>query len=262
MLLNSDTIKKRTILFDEANEYFTDDGEHIYFENIIAFYHQETAQITNSVYEGTKLVFTLILKYHPKPYIIKIDSNKEEKYKLIYTLSNAIAQYRSKKILEVLESTKKSEFQTLRDCKLLFHDGILELHYTNKKSHYQPFVINCVKLQKNLLVFSDNENQEELFYANSISDIGVFLQIISHEPFFSDETKALKKRDTKLYFLLLALMVLFTINGYFEICCMENDFVEFASDLSQFLLTLALFLSPLYWIVDKLNRKKIQKEME
>lgn len=76
MFLNSDSIKKRVISFEKGSDYFKDDEKIIKFEDIKAFYYQETKQFTNSVYEGNELKFILYLQNQTKPYIIKIDSNK------------------------------------------------------------------------------------------------------------------------------------------------------------------------------------------
>lgn len=260
MFLNSDTIKKRTILFDEGNEYFRDDAEIFSFEDITAFFHQETAQMTNGVYEGTRLLFTLIFKNRVKPYIIEIDSNKEAKYKLIYTLSNSIAHFRAKEILENVESGKMLLFQTLRDVKLVYENGMLELHYTNKKSHHEPLFVTKVQLKKNLLIFENKDGDEEALYANTISDIATFLQLIVTKPFFSDLTDEINKRDAKLYVVLISAILILGLNGYFELCCMQNKFVDMASTLSMLLLWILLIVSPFYWVIGKSNAKKVDKE--
>ncbi|MDD2652227.1 MAG: hypothetical protein PHX44_04165 [Sulfurimonas sp.] len=257
MFLNSDTIKKRAIRFDEANDYFEDDGRTIRFEDILSFYHQEIMQVTNSVYEGTKLVFTLYLKNDTKPYIVEIDSNKEDKYKTIYTISNAIARYRAKKILANLQNGQGEVFETLRDFNLSFENGVLELCYTKNR-----FAVQKVKLQKNLLVLECEDGSKETLYANSISDIGIFLQIVSTKDFFSDETDTIKKRDDKAYFVLMALMAFFGINGFFDICCMQNDVLEGVSRLSQVMLGVFIMTAPVFWLSSKSNYKKMKKEMD
>ena len=190
MLLNSDTIKKRKISFENKSDFFKDDENIIKFEDIKAYYHQETKQITNSVYEGTKLKFTLFLKNQIKPYIIEIDSNKKEKYNQIYKLSNLIGTFRAKNIMKELEENDVVEFMTLNDFKLILSkDNILKLEYLGDKNHYESFVVYTVKMQKNLLVFQSQNKREEIIYANSISDVALFLQLISIQNYFIDESQ-------------------------------------------------------------------------
>ncbi|MDZ7819482.1 MAG: hypothetical protein U5K55_13155 [Aliarcobacter sp.] len=228
MFLNSDTIKKRVISFEEETSYFKDDETIIKFEDIIAFYHQETMQLTNSVYEGTKLKFTLFLKNQIKPYIIEIDSNKKEKYKQIYNLSYEIASFRTKNILKEFEEKETIEFLTLNDFKfILSKDNFLKLEYLGNKSHYEPFVVHKVKMQKNFLLFESENERKESVFANNISDIALFLKLISKVNYFEDESQKIYKKEKKLYFFMMSLLVIFGLNGYFELCCMDNDFIEY-----------------------------------
>lgn len=262
MFLNSDTIKKRKISFEKESDYFKDDESIIKFEDITAFYHQETVQVTNSVYEGTKLKFTLFLKNQIKPYIIEIDSNKKDKYKQIYNLSYEIATFRTKNILKEFEE-KDIKFQTLNDFKLvLSKQNILELLYLNDKNHYEPFIVKSVKMQKNLLVFQSQSKRQERIRANTISDISLFLQLISKEDYFIDESQRIYKKEKKLYFIMMGLLVVFGLNGYFEICCMDNDFIDVVSSLSMILLGVVIFTSPVFWFARKWNDKKMEEEIK
>lgn len=261
MFLNSDSIKKRIISFENESDYFKDDESIIKFEDIIAYYHQETMQLTNSVYEGNELKFTLYLKNKIKPYIIKIDSNKKDKYKQIYNLSYSITSFRAKKILKEFEEKDYIEFLTLNDFKLILSkDNILKLHYLDNKNHYEPFVVHKVKMQKNLLIFESLNKRQERIYANSISDIALFLQEILKQNYFIDESEKIYRKEKKLYFIMIGLLVIFGLNGYFEICCMENDFVDIVSSLSMILLGVVILTSPVFWFVGKWNDKKMEEE--
>jgi len=262
VFLNSDTIKKRAISFEKGSDYFKDDERIIKFEDIIAYYHQETKQLTNSVYEGTELKFTLYLKNQIKPYIIKIDSNKKDKYKQIYNLSYEIATFRAKNILKEFEE-KSIEFQTINDFKLILSkDNILKVEYLDNKNHYEPFVVYKVKMQKNLLIFESLNKRQETIYANSISDITLFLEEISKQSYFIDESQKIYKKEKKLYFIMMGLLVIFGLNGYFELCCMDNDFIDIISSLSMILLGVVILTSPIFWLVGKWNERKIKDEMK
>jgi hypothetical protein len=262
VFLNSDSIKKRVISFEKGSDYFKDDEQIIKFEDITAFYHQETMQLTNSVYEGNELKFTLHLKNLIKPYIIKIDSNKKEKYSQIYNLSYAITSFRAKNILKEFEE-KSIEFQTLNDFKLILSkENILELQYLGNKNHYEPFIVHKIKMQKNLLIFQSQNKRQETIYANSISDIALFLQEISKQNYFEDESQKIYKKEKKLYFIMMGLLVIFGLNGYFEFCCMNNDFVDIISSLSMIMLGVVILTSPVFWFVSKWNERKIKDEMK
>lgn len=258
-----DTIKKRVISFESGSDYFKDDENIIKFEDIISYYHQEIKQFTNSVYEGNELNFTLFLKNQTKPYMIKIDSNKKDKYKQIYNLSHEIASFRTKNILKEFEENKVVEFGTLNDFKLILSkNNSLKLHYLGNKNHYEPFVVNKVKMKKNLLIFQAKNKRQEIISANSISDIALFLQLISTQNYFIDESKKIYKKEKKLYFIMMGLLVIFGLNGYFEFCCMENDFIDVISSLSMILLGVVVLTSPFFWFVGKWNSKKFEDARE
>ena len=263
MFLNNDTIKKRVISFEKETDYFKDDETIIKLEDIIAFYHQETMQLTNSVYEGTKLKFTLFLKNQIKPYIIEIDSNKKDKYKQIYNLSYEIATFRTKNILKEFEEKEVIEFLTLNDFKfILSKDNSLKLHYLGNKNHYEPFVVHKVKMKKNLLIFQSQNKRQETISANSISDIALFIKLISKEHYFEDESQKIYKKEKKLYFVMMGLLVIFGLNGYFDFCCMDNHFIDVVSSLSMIMLGVVIFTSPAFFLAKKYNDKKIQEERD
>lgn len=259
MFLNSDTIKKRIITFHKEHNYFEDDGFIIKFEDITAFFHQEKMQMTNGVYEGVELTFTLELKEQIKPYIIKIDSKKEEKYKLIYTISNAISGYRTKKILGDLAQNQTTEFKTLNNFKLIFSNkGILEIVYIDRKS----FAVKKAKMQKNLILFEGDDNYREVIYANTISDISLFLQLLSQQNYFIDESQKIILKEKKQYMVMMSLLGIFGLNGYFKFCCMENDIIEVVSSLSQIMLGVFILTFPFFWLAGQFNFKKMKEEIE
>ena len=260
MFLNSDTIKDKNFTFNKNDEYFFDGEQRIEFENITSYYHQETSQTTNNVYEGIKLRVVLHIKYFQKPYIIEIDSNKEKKFKLVYTLSFAITQYRKKKILEELAFKKKVVFQTQNYFVLEFEEsGTLKLIHED----YQPFTVQKVKLEGYLItLFGADKREEEFIYADTISDISLFVKLMNAQSYFSDETLAKEERETKLSNMLIVLIALFGVNGYFEVCCMKNDFVKFVSELALVLVQLTLLFAPFAIIANIFNSKKKQKEMK
>lgn len=256
-------LKKEVMMFYEVqSDYFKDEDEIIKFEDISSYFHQETAQFTNGVYEGTKLVLTLYIKNRQKPYVIKIDSNKEEKYKLVYTLSYAIAKYREDEILKNLANKIKIIFKTQKDFELHFWDDKLEVVYIGDKNHYLPFEVKSVKTQKNFITFESENKRNECIYTNTISDVALFLKLISTQSYFKDESQKAHEKDKKLYFIYLGLVFVFGLNGYFEICCMDVEFIEIISKLSQILLGVFILTAPFFYIARKFNAKKIKKEFE
>jgi hypothetical protein len=189
MFLNSDSIKKRVISFENESDYFKDDEQIIRFEDIISYYHQETAQFTNSVYEGTELKFTLYLKNQTKPYIIKIDSNKKEKYSKIYNLSYTISSFRARNILKELEEKRVVEFMTLNDFKLLLSkENSLKVEYLDNKNHYEPFVVYKVKPKITIyLLLQTNQSHNSFlisFFSYFLFHLIFYFLIIpfSHKP--------------------------------------------------------------------------------
>lgn len=262
MFLNNDSIKNRVLSYEAQSDYFKDSDEIIKFEDIISYFHQETAQFTNNVYEGTKLVLTLYIKNRAKPYIIKIDSNKEEKYKLVYTLSFAIAKYREDEIIKNLTTNTKIIFKTQNDFELHYLDDKLEVVYINSKDHYLPFEVHSVKTEKNFITFKNQNGRKECIYTNTISDISIFLQLISTKDYFKDETKKALMRDKKSYFIFLGLIFIFGLNGYFKVCCMDVEIIEIFSQLAMILLGIFILCAPFFYLVSIFNANKIRKEFE
>lgn len=52
------------------------------------------------------------------------------------------------------------------------------------------------------------------------------------------------------------------LNGFFDICCMQNDVVDGVSRLSQIMLGVFIMTAYVFWLSSKSNHKKIKKEME
>lgn len=176
MFANRDTLKKRAIVHEEGDEFFYDDGVKYLFSDITSYYHQETLHYTNSVYQGTSLLFTVTFATLEKPYRIEIDSNKEAKYKSVYLLSFAIATYRAKMLRKVFEEGCEVRFATLDVFDIILKNSNMFLEYQNKTS---------IKIEKILqshdkrgLEFIAQETKESI-ELNSISDKMVFLELCS-----------------------------------------------------------------------------------
>ena len=61
---------------------------------------------------------------------------------------------------------------------------------------------------------------------------------------------------------MMGLLLIFGLNGYFEICYMDNDFVDIISSLSMVMLGVVIFTSPVFFLARKWNDKKIQEERD
>jgi hypothetical protein len=234
------------------SDFFKYDEQSIMFEDIAAYYHQETKHFTNGIYEGTNLRLTLKLKNRVKPYTIEINGNQEQKYKAIITLSQAIASYRTKKILEAIESQIPVVFESLNG---------LKIEYRNNEFLLSDTPVKAV-LEKNILYFECKDGKKEKIYADTISDIACLMQLLSTKNYFRNNTRQIEQKNRRLYIVFMIFLVLFGLNGFFELCCMKFLFVDVISTLSMILLGVVVFTAPMYLLVARANAKKTEKEYE
>ena len=61
---------------------------------------------------------------------------------------------------------------------------------------------------------------------------------------------------------MMFLLIIFGLNGYFEFCCMDNDFIDIVSSLSMILLGVVILTSPIFWLLAKWNERKIKDEIK
>lgn len=210
MFLSKDSIKKRKIVHQNSDEFFYDDVSKYLFSDITSHYHSETSHYTNSVYQGTSLLFTVTFRDVEKPYRIEIDSNKEEKYKTVYLLSFAIASYRTKNIRQAFEEAQEIRFATLDSFDIVLKNGSVYLEYRSASSHHKPLKVEKIlqSYDKKSLEFM-MQNRLEHIEINSISDKMPFLELCSkvvaleEKPltFFQKAMQAIMPLATKLYLL-------------------------------------------------------------
>ncbi|MFA9238998.1 MAG: hypothetical protein ACEQSQ_03770, partial [Candidatus Paceibacteria bacterium] len=127
---------------------------------------------------------------------------------------------------------------------------------------YSNYIIILLYFIGGVIIFESLNKRQERIYANSISDIALFLQEISKQNYFIDESEKIYKKEKKLYFIMMFLLIIFGLNGYFEICCLDNDFVDIISSLSKLLLGIVILTSPIFWLLAKWNERKIQSEVK
>lgn len=265
MFTDRDTLKKRAIVHENGDTFFYDDDIKYLFSDITSHYHQETLHYTNSVYQGTSLLFTVTFQDAEKPYRIEIDSNKEAKYKSVYLLSFAIATYRAKMLRKAFDEGCEVRFATLDVFAIVIKNGDMFLEYPNKT----PIKVEKIlqSHDKKELEFIAQETKEHI-NLNSISDKMLFLELCSkvvpleEKPLdiFQKALQAITPIATKLYLLYIAT---FGTAYFFGRFCCEDILVNGWSETGGILLIFtAIMYTLMHFFVVPHEIKKREKEMD
>lgn len=265
MFANRDTLKKRAIIHENSDEFFYDDSVKYLFSDITSHYHQETLHYTNSVYQGTSLLFTVTFATLEKPYHIEIDSNKEAKYKSVYLLSFAIAAYRAKMLRKAFEEGCEVRFATLDVFSIVIKDGNIFLEYQNKTPIKIEKILQSHDKRSLEFIAQDAKESIEL---NSVSDKMVFLELCSQVVpleekslhFFQKIMQKITPLATKLY--LLYIVTFGTAYFLQRFCCEDipqNGWTETGGIL---LIFTAIMYTLMHFFVVPHEIEKREKEME
>ncbi len=265
MFVGRDTLKKRVIIHEEGDEFFYDDDVKYLFSDITSHYHQETLHYTNSVYQGTSLLFTVTFLDVEKPYRIEIDSNKEAKYKSVYLLSFAIATYRAKILRKAFEEGCEVRFATLDIFSIVIKEGNIFLEYPNKTPIKIEKILQSHDKRRLEFIAQDAKESIEL---NSISDKMVFLELCSHVVPLEEKPLSLIQKAlqtitplaTKLYLLYIATFGTAYFLGHF--CCediLQNGWSETGAIL---LIFTAIMYTLMHFFVVPHEIEKREKEMD
>lgn len=265
MFVGRDTLKKRSIVHEEGDEFFYDDGVKYLFSDITSYYHQETLYYTNSVYQGTSLLFTVTFKKVAKPYSIEIDSNKEAKYKTVYLLSFAIATYRAKMLRKAFEEGYEVRFATLDVFSIVIKDGNIFLKYHDKPN---------VRIEKITQSYDEKylefttQDRDERIRVGSISDKLLFLELCSQVvPLEKKPLSVLQKTwqnitslGMKLYLLYIATFGTAYFLGRF--CCEDMPQNGWTETGAVLLIFTAIMYTLMHFFVVPHEIEKREKEME
>lgn len=265
MFVGRDTLKKRVIIHKNSDEFFHDDGIKYLFSDITSHYHQETLHYTNSVYQGTSLLFTVTFADIEKPYRIEIDSNKEAKYKTVYLLSFAIAAYRAKMLRKAFDEVREVRFATLDVFSIVIKDGNMFLEYQNKTPIKIEKILQSHDKRSLEFIAQDTKESIEL---NSISDKMVFLELCSQVVLLEEKPFSVLQKTwqnitslgMKLYLLFIATFGTAYFLGRF--CCEDipqNGWTETGGIL---LIFTAIMYTLMHFFVVPHEIEKREKEME
>ena len=263
MLMSTDTINNRTIVYHDKDTHFTDDGTEISFDSIRAYYKRIVSYYSSHIYEGKRLNVDLFLDGKEKVYNLAISTDHIEKYKIVNTLNDAIAEYRLKKYLDLYEETKKVVFQTKFDDYDLVIDGDgVEVVYKNKKAHKGSFHVEKIYHYQGYTTFVSEKKKVQISSA-LISDSSIFLAMAQNIV----EVNYWSNPPIKIEKYLWGAFLAFGLNGIveysFQVSLLDNiGWIKTLSKLSAILLGIALLSAPVYLLADKFNQRKLRKEAE
>lgn len=260
MFINTDTLKNRNIVYNDQESCFYDNDSKISFDSIQAYYKGETSHYTNSFYEGKELDIELLLEDTQKMYRLAITTNKMEKYKIVDTLSEAISSYRFQKIKELYVQTGRIVFHTKFD----YYDFVVgskgvEVVFKNKKAHKGSFRVKQIYQYEGYVELRGEKKKVQVL-SSLISDRIVFLALSS-----GMVEVIIGKPKMKIEKYLWMAFVAFGINGVveysFRVSLLDNiAWIKDVSMLSAIILGVVVMTAPAYWLVAKLNDKKLAQE--
>ena len=247
--------KDETLAFTKDNHFFLFGKEKIAFEDVESLYERGVANYTNSVYEKKDLYLTLVLK-DKRRVELKADTKDMEAFILLNTLHSELSSYRTKQDIKL--------FQTLNDeLKLVFeNDKFRVLFSKSKRPNSTDFVVEQVSEISNYFLL-EGEGFDERIVASTLSDSSLFTLLsgarlaLPYSPYTQKELTFLK------YFKII--FFIFALNGIGELWFKTSFFsntepIETLSLMAGMALSLGIITAPMYWLVDKLNVKKIRRE--
>ncbi len=260
--------KKENIEYKLKNDFFTYGDKVINFSDINAIYTQGTTHFTNSVYEKTNLDTTLVIQDSQN---IKLTANSRDmqKYKTLSDLSESIEASRYKRLqVEYLKNSHLVFSVISGEFELVFEDGKLFVKYVkSKRPNSVEFEVKSIKhLQNSLLLKGLVENEN--ISLGSISDKTLFILLAGKtvEYIMPSENSTIK-REATLWKYFYIITTVFGINGLAEIWFKTSLFrhtepIATLSLIAGILLGVVIITSPMYWLVHKLNVRKVQKESD
>jgi len=288
VFLNVDSFKKKQVLFNRGEDYFTIDGVRKEFIDIAAFFCSSTEHFTNQVYEGNSLRVMLQFTEAQQLECYEVDSNHQEHYSLLHHIAAAIETFRRERLEtsykngETVSFVIKGENKSLclQDSALFLDDERVKslVIDTNDKNPQLEFVLPArtivVERYANDLYVELNGEQppEEVNFSvhslfvklPAISDSALFLELASK--ILPTTHKLPSKKERNLSRIFICTIAIFGINGWLEMgtgygLLMDNRLVEIFSDVASFLLAIWLFLRPFFWLVDRSNGKKMERRL-
>jgi len=248
--------KDETLAFTKGDNFFSFGKEKIVFEDVESLYERGVANYTNSVYEKKDLYLTLVLK-DERRVELKADTKDMEAFILLNTLHSELSSYRAKQDIK--------QFHTLNDeLKLVLKDDnkFRVLFSKSKRPNSTDFVVEQVSEISNYFLL-EGEGFDERIVASTLSDSSLFTLLsgarlaLPYSPYTQKELTFLK------YFKII--FFIFALNGIGELWFKTSFFsntepIETLSLIAGMALSLGIITSPMYWLVDKLNVKKIRRE--
>jgi len=247
--------KDETLAFTKDNHFFLFGKEKIAFEDVESLYERGVANYTNSVYEKKDLYLTLVLK-DKRRVELKADTKDMEAFILLNTLHSELSSYRAKEDIKL--------FQTLNDeLKLVFeNDKFRVLFSKSKRPNSTDFMVEQVSEISNYFLL-EGEGFDERIVASTLSDSSLFTLLSGARLALPYSSYTQKELTFLKYFKII--FFIFALNGigelWFKISFFSNtEPIETLSLMAGMALSLGIITAPMYWLVDKLNVKKIRRE--
>ena len=183
---------------------------------------------------------------------------------LLSNLYEELVKFRAKQISAAFKEEKRVVFQTLNsELELLFEKRLLRVVYSKeKRSNSKDFEVKEITEISNYLTLK-GESEDESIVSFMISDSTLFRalanSLIGLKMAEHTKGEAIFLKYFKILFLI------FAINGMGELWFKTSFFrhtepIETLSLIAGMLLSIGIITAPMYWVVDKVNAKKIKKE--
>jgi len=255
--------KDTTLAFTQGEDFFHYAGEKVAFNTVMSLYDRGVANFTNSVYEKRDLYITLIFNDDER-LELKADTQDMQAFILLSNLYEELVNFRAKKITTAFKEEKKMIFRTLNsELRLVFEKETLRVVYSKaKRRHSKDFEVKEITQISHYFSLK-GESEDESVVSWMISDTTLF-RVLANTLVGVRVAEHTKGEEIFLkYFKIL--FVIFGINGMSELWLKTSFFshtqmIEIPSLIAGMLLSLWIFLSPMHWLVSKLNSKRMRRE--
>ncbi|WP_300675199.1 hypothetical protein [Desulfoluna sp.] len=257
MFLNSDNLRKKKVTYQAGKDFFRDKNGMIPFDEIDAFFVSSVNHYTNSVYEGHEYTLTLGLKGTGSYYVLEASTPRKASYEVLCTLHDALKAHMSRRLQGAREAGVAVVFPTYqKKYHIVLENNRLRVSYlTGNGCSFE--VQKIIQSHDGLWLDLVGDGRKVTVFHESLSNSHVFTTMAREMMPF--ELKPKSAVSLWVHRFGVALVLLGSLNkwlrlyegGLFEAC---------VSTFSAIILGVWLMTAPFFWLVGRLNEKKMRKD--
>lgn len=276
MFLDENSLENTPLALADSSDALLLNGERIGFEEVVDFFHSFKEHYLNQVYEGKTQEVELRFNNGRENWLACVDSKPTHAhhYATLYQIANHLTLYRQN-----LQKIAHQQGQTVafnsKNQRFTLHLTGNNLSLTDHQKNQIWPVTQVIRKGFGLTLKGKHHFQKRRLKLQDISD-HISLQLLIQQNItprhgqeqdqdqgfcYLDGDFQPEKTGTFLTFGAMGIFVLLGLNGWFEWCCVDNDWIAIPSTLSGVFLAIFLFMFALRLILVN-PRARAQKERE